>query len=139
MDARRPADARQRPPEPPEREDFLLFVWLQDVAHGREGLHIHRRRQRLGRRQLIVGLAVSTNCRFWVSTEAGVDEGLAEIELAAVAQVADEAATDDIGVLVEYHLPLTERRIDAMLFGRRPDGATNSLLIEPRWTPKTDN
>ena len=26
--------------------------------------------------------------------------------------------TDDIGVLVEYHLPLSERRIDVMLFGR---------------------
>ena len=36
-----------------------------------EGLHATRLRQRLERRQLIVGLEVSTNCRFWVSTEAG--------------------------------------------------------------------
>jgi hypothetical protein len=28
----------------------LLFMWLQDVAHGHEGLHVRRRRQRLGRR-----------------------------------------------------------------------------------------
>ncbi len=42
--------------------------------------------------------------------------------------------TDDIGVLVEYHLPLSERRIDVMLFGRRHDGQPNSLLIElKRW------
>lgn len=54
--------------------------------------------------------------------------------LAAVAEVADESATDDIGVLVEYHLPLSERRIDVMLFGQRPDGSANSLLIElKRW------
>ena len=63
MHARRAADARERPPQPTERENFLLFVWLQDVAHGREGLHVRRRRQRLGRRQLIVGFEVSTNCR----------------------------------------------------------------------------
>jgi uncharacterized protein len=54
--------------------------------------------------------------------------------LRAVANVADESATDDIGVLVEYHLPLSERRIDVMLFGGAPDGAANSLLIElKRW------
>ena len=70
MHARRATDACERPPQPTERENFLLFVWLQDVAHGREGLHVRRRRQRLGRRQLIVGFEVSTNCRFWVSTEA---------------------------------------------------------------------
>ena len=75
MHARRAADARQRPPQATERENFLLFVWLQDVAHGREGLHVRRRRQRLGRRQLIVGFEVSTNCRFWVSTEAHRNRG----------------------------------------------------------------
>ena len=31
-----------------------------------------------------------------------------ELSLAAMARVADEAATDDIGVLVEYHLPLSQ-------------------------------
>ena len=33
MHARRPADALQRPAEAAERENLLLFVWLQDVAH----------------------------------------------------------------------------------------------------------
>ncbi|MFN7917878.1 MAG: DNA/RNA helicase domain-containing protein [Vicinamibacterales bacterium] len=55
--------------------------------------------------------------------------------LAAVADVADEGATtDDVGVLVEYHLPLSERRIDVMFFGQRHDGRANSLLLElKRW------
>ena len=58
-----------------------------------------------------------------------------EQSLAAVANVADEAATDDIGVLVEYHLPLSERRIDVMFFGRRNDDSSGSLLVElKRWT-----
>jgi hypothetical protein len=54
--------------------------------------------------------------------------------LAAVAKVADAAPTDDIGVLVEYHLPLSERRIDVLLFGQRGEAVPNSLLIElKRW------
>jgi len=58
-----------------------------------------------------------------------------EQSLAAVATVADDAATDDIGVLVEYHLPLSERRIDVMFFGRRTEGSPGSLLVElKRWT-----
>ncbi len=52
--------------------------------------------------------------------------------------MADDAITDDIGVLVEYHLPLTERRIDVMLFGRQEDSTPNSLLIElKRWEDVT--
>ena len=58
-----------------------------------------------------------------------------ERSLARVATVVDDAATDDVGVLVEYHLPLSERRIDVMFFGRRADGAPSSLLVElKRWT-----
>jgi hypothetical protein len=57
-----------------------------------------------------------------------------EKSLAAIAAVADDAATDDIGVLVEYHLPLSERRIDVMFFGRRREGADGTLLVElKRW------
>jgi hypothetical protein len=57
-----------------------------------------------------------------------------EQSLAAMAAVADEATTDDIGVLVEYHLPLSERRIDVMFFGRRAEGAAGTLLVElKRW------
>ena len=48
---------RQRPAQPSEREDLLLFVVVQDVAHPGEGLHVHRLRQRLGRRQLMAGFA----------------------------------------------------------------------------------
>jgi hypothetical protein len=69
MHARRAPDALQRPPQPAQRENLLLFVWLQDVAHLGEGLHVRCLRQRLGR-QLIVGFEVSTNCRFRVSAEA---------------------------------------------------------------------
>ncbi len=69
MHARGRPNALQRPPQAAERENLLLLVWLQDVAHLGEGLHARRLRQRLGRRQLIVGFEVSTNCRFWVSTE----------------------------------------------------------------------
>jgi hypothetical protein len=55
--------------------------------------------------------------------------------LAAVADVADEGApSDDVGVAVEYHLPLSDRRIDVMFFGTRDDGVSNSLLVElKRW------
>jgi hypothetical protein len=43
----------------------------QNVAHARGASRARRARQRLGRRQLIAGLEVSINCRFWVSTEGG--------------------------------------------------------------------
>jgi hypothetical protein len=62
-------DARERPAQSPERADLLLCGVVQDVAHPGEGLHVHRLRQRLGRRQLIAGFEVSINCRIWVSTE----------------------------------------------------------------------
>src|SRR5262249_50860064 len=70
MHAGRTPNALQRPSQATKREDLLLFVWLQDVAHLGEGLHIRRLRQRLGCRQLNVGFEVSTKCRFWVSAEA---------------------------------------------------------------------
>ena len=43
---------------------------IQDVAHSGEGPWARRLRQRLGRRQLMGELAVSTNGWIWVSTEA---------------------------------------------------------------------
>jgi hypothetical protein len=55
---------------------LLLFGLLQDVAHAGEGHHVHRPRQRLGRRQLIAGFEVSINCGIWVSTEAEALRGL---------------------------------------------------------------
>src|SRR6185295_896158 len=59
----------ERPAQTAERQNLVLFVMLQDVAHPREGPHVPRLRQRLGGRQLMVGFQVSINCRFWVSTE----------------------------------------------------------------------
>lgn len=54
-----------------------------------------------------------------------------ERSLAAFADVVDSGVrTDDVGVLVEYHLPLSERRIDVMLFGKDESGAPNSVLVE---------
>jgi hypothetical protein len=72
MHARGLRDALQGPPQATERQNLLLSMWLQDVAHLGEGLHVPRLRQRLGT-QLIVGFEVSTNCRFWVSTEGSAD------------------------------------------------------------------
>ena len=69
VDTGRVRDAGQRPAQAAERQDLLLLLVVQDVAHLGEGLQVHRPRQRLGRRQLIVGLEVSIKCRFWVSTE----------------------------------------------------------------------
>jgi uncharacterized protein len=59
-----------------------------------------------------------------------------ERSLSTVASVAEGCVASDVGVLVEYSLPLTERRIDVMLFGQRQgDRSASSLLIElKRWT-----
>jgi hypothetical protein len=51
----------------------LLLLVIQDVAHPSEGPWARRLRQRLGRRQLMAGLAVSINGWIWVSTEAQDD------------------------------------------------------------------
>ena len=40
--------APQRPPESPQRQDLLLFVVAQDIAHDGDGTAVPRRRQRLG-------------------------------------------------------------------------------------------
>ena len=57
-----------------------------------------------------------------------------EQSLAAVASVASDTGADDMGVLVEYHLPLSERRIDVMFFGRGVDTQPASVLVElKRW------
>ena len=57
-DTRRPLDPQKRPPQSAERTDLLLFVVIQGVAHADEGLHVHRPRQRPGRRPLIAVLGV---------------------------------------------------------------------------------
>ena len=62
-------DSADRPAQTPQRQNLLLLLVVQDVAHPGQGLHAPDPRQRLGRRQLIVGFEVSINCRFWVFTE----------------------------------------------------------------------
>lgn len=50
--------------------------------------------------------------------------------LRAMAAVADDASTDDIGVVVEYHLPLSGQRIDVMFVGRDASRQPTSLVVE---------
>ena len=49
--------------------------------------------------------------------------------LGSLAANVRKLAEEDIGVLIEYHLPLSERRIDAMFFGNDARGH-NSVLVE---------
>lgn len=49
--------------------------------------------------------------------------------LGSLATSVERLADRDIGVLIEYHLPLSERRIDAMFFGNDERGH-NSVLVE---------
>jgi hypothetical protein len=58
----RSGDAARRPSESAEAEHLLLFGLLQDVTRPGEGHQVRRPRQRLDRRQLIVGFEVSINC-----------------------------------------------------------------------------
>jgi uncharacterized protein len=54
--------------------------------------------------------------------------------LRALANAGAAIGEDDVGVLVEYHLPLSECRIDAMFFGSRA-GQPRSVLVElKQWT-----
>ena len=68
-DAGRLLDAPQRPAQSPQRQDLLLFVVAQDVAHAGEGTL--RSPPASTSRPLLVmaGFQVSINGRFWVSTE----------------------------------------------------------------------
>ena len=62
-------DPSHRPAQAAESKNLLLLLVIQDVAHSGEGPWAHRLRQRLGRRQLMAGSAVSINGWIWVSTE----------------------------------------------------------------------
>ena len=106
MHAGRPPNALQRPAEATQRENLVLCVWLQDVAHLGEGLHIRRLRQRLGRRQLIVGFEVSTKCRFWVSAEATANP-MAILDLRTVQTLVSVALTPTSGVAMDFCGPTT--------------------------------
>ena len=64
-----PFDLPQRPAEASQRQDLLSFVFCQDVAHAGQELAVPDRCQRLGPLSVMAGFQVSTNGRFWVSTE----------------------------------------------------------------------
>src|SRR5438067_524763 len=68
-------DAPQRPAQSPQPYYLLLFVIIQDVAHGGVGACAPRCRQRLGPLRVVAGFQMSINGRFWVSTEAS-DRGV---------------------------------------------------------------
>ena len=50
--------------------------------------------------------------------------------LRAVSQVLDDAKLHDQGVLLEYQLPLTSRRLDCMVTGRNADEHDAAVIIE---------
>jgi hypothetical protein len=50
--------------------------------------------------------------------------------LRATAQVFEEAGLKDHGVLLEYQIPLTSRRLDCMITGRNGHGRENAVIIE---------
>ncbi len=67
-------DPPHRPAQAAESKNLLLLLLIQDVTHSGEGPWARRLRQRLGRRQLMAGFAVSINGWIWVSTEAEFSE-----------------------------------------------------------------
>ena len=50
--------------------------------------------------------------------------------LRAMSQVFQYAKLMDHGVLLEYQLPLTSRRLDCMITGRDEDGRDNAIIVE---------
>jgi DUF2075 family protein len=59
--------------------------------------------------------------------------------LRATAQVFEEAGLKDHGVLLEYQLPLTSRRLDCMVTGRDGRGGENAVIIElKQWDGATE-
>ncbi len=50
--------------------------------------------------------------------------------LRAVKDVFEYSGFKDNGIMLEYQLPLTSRRLDCMICGRDKDGKDNSVIIE---------
>src|SRR5216117_3212192 len=50
--------------------------------------------------------------------------------LRAVSQVLDDAKLHDHGILLEYQLPLTSKRLDCMVTGRNTDRQDAAVIIE---------
>lgn len=59
--------------------------------------------------------------------------------LRATAQVFEEAGLKDHGVLLEYQLPLTSRRLDCIITGRSGEGRENAVIVElKQWDGATE-
>ena len=65
-DRRRLLDPPQRPAETAQRQDLLLLLVAQDVAHPGAGTRLLHLRQRLGRLRLVAGFELLLSGRFWV-------------------------------------------------------------------------
>lgn len=50
--------------------------------------------------------------------------------LRAVSQVIERAELDDNGIILEYQLPLTSKRLDVLLTGENSNGTENAVIIE---------
>ncbi|MFC2171396.1 DNA/RNA helicase domain-containing protein [Acidobacteriota bacterium] len=50
--------------------------------------------------------------------------------LSALAMVAEKATCKDVGVVLEYHLPLQERRIDAVFLGKNKQDSPKAVIVE---------
>jgi|APSaa5957512535_1039671.scaffolds.fasta_scaffold11606_7 uncharacterized protein len=50
--------------------------------------------------------------------------------LRAVSQVIERAELDDNGIILEYQLPLTSKRLDVLLTGKNSNGTENAVIIE---------
>ncbi len=59
--------------------------------------------------------------------------------LRAVSQVIDDAKLHDHGILLEYQLPLTSKRLDCMVCGRDREERDNGVILElKQWEKCTD-
>ncbi|HEX2765649.1 MAG TPA: hypothetical protein VHR55_03300 [Candidatus Limnocylindria bacterium] len=57
--------------------------------------------------------------------------------LMALSMLLDQAELDDHGVILEYELGNTSRRLDAMLTGHSPTSAENAVVELKRWSDGT--
>ena len=53
-----------------------------------------------------------------------------ENSIKALVRSAEQIPSKDVGVIIEYHLPYSFSRIDAMLFGKNAEGAYSTAIVE---------
>src|SRR5882672_7488318 len=58
--------------------------------------------------------------------------------LRAMKDVLDIASLHDHGILLEYQLPLSSRRIDCMVCGRAEDDTDNAVIVELKQWERCD-